>query len=454
MTGLPWPASGIPDPAGGQGLRAPADDNTVRTRVAVTATLANLAGQLPDGAREQDVMPAIGRAVKVWVQQQAAAGHLIAPHEQDGIAQAVYDQRYGLGPLEPYLRDTRVENVDLNGCDHVFVTYDTGERAEVQPAFASDDELIAMIRRLAARGGQTAREFSAAEPLANVAIRGDIRMTATMGVTPRPCVSLRRHGHLDVDLGTLVELGTLDQALAAFLAAAVKARFNIIVTGDQGAGKTTLMRALTSEIPAGERIATLETEYELGLHNLAAHPDVIAFEEREPNSEGAGAVTLLDIFPQVLRHNTRRILLGEVRTGEIIPLLEAMNAGQKGSMCTLHANSPEETFERILILSLRGGLGIAERALHMLVGMAVDLIVHISMSHDGRRTVRYVTEILEVLPPGDSERPSVTRIFAPEGPAGRAISHHTPSPRMLRRLEGAGFNMQLLDAHAAAEVWR
>jgi Flp pilus assembly CpaF family ATPase len=399
-------------------------------------------------------MPVIGRAVKVWVQQQAATGELIAAHEQDALAQAVYDQRYGLGPLEVHLRDRRVENVDLNGCDHVFVTYDSGERAEVQPAFASDDELIAMIRRLAARGGQTAREFSAAEPLVNVAIRGDIRMTATMGVTPRPCVSLRRHGHLGVDLAKLVQLGTLDQPLAAFLAAAVKARFNIIVTGDQGAGKTTLMRALTSEIPPGERIATLETEYELGLHGLAAHPDVIAFEEREPNSEGAGAVTLLDIFPQVLRHNTRRILLGEVRTGEIIPLLEAMNAGQKGSICTLHANSPEETFERILILSLRGGLAMAERALHMLVGMAVDLIVHISMRHDGRRTIRYVTEILEVLPPGDSERPSVTRIFAPEGPGGRAISHRTPSTEMVRRLEAAGLSMQRLDAHAAAGGWR
>jgi Flp pilus assembly CpaF family ATPase len=448
-----WPPASAAADAGGPGPIL-ADDMGTSTRAAVAEILGRLAGQLPTRATAQEVMPIIAQAVQDWAQQRAAAGTMVTPDEQDAIAQAAYDQRYGLGPLAAYLRNHDVENVDVNGCDRVFVTYASGVREQAAPVFGTDAELIAEIRRLAARGGQTAREFTEHEPMVTVAVGGDIRLTATMGVTPRPCVSLRRHGHLDVDLDALIQLETLDRELAEFLKAAVKARLNVIVTGEQGAGKTTLMRALASEIPVGVRVATLESEYELRLHELASHPDVIAFETRQANSEGAGGVTLLEIFPQVLRHNTQRILLGEVRTGEIIPMLEAMNSGQLGSMCTLHANSPEEAFDRILILGLRGGLALAERAIHMLVGMAVDLIVHVSMRHDGRRTIRYVSEILQVMPPGDTERPSVTKIFVPDGPAGQAVFHHSPSGSMLRRLEAAGFSPQLLGGTTASGGWR
>jgi Flp pilus assembly CpaF family ATPase len=267
-----------------------------------------------------------------------------------------------------------------------------------------------------------------------------------MSVTPRPCVSLRRHGHLGATLARLTELGTIDPPLAAFLAAAVKSRCNIIVTGGVDAGKTTLLRALAGEIAPAERVATLESEYELYLHQLPAHPDVIAFEAREPNSEGSGEIGLRDLLAHALRHNPRRIIVGEVRRDEILPMLEAMNSGQDGSMCTLHANSPAEAFDRILILGLRGGLALAERAIHILVGMAVDLIVHVRRGYDGKRTVRYVSEILEVMPPGDTDRPSVNRLFLPDQHTGRAVPAHTPSEAMLTRLAAAGFSPALLDA--------
>lgn len=119
-------------------------------------------------------------------------------------------------------------------------------------------------------------------------------------------------------------------------------------------------------------------------------------------------------------------------------------------MCTLHANSAEEVFDRILILALRGGLSLAERAIHILVGMAVDLVVHVRKRYDGRRTVRQVTEILEVMPPGDTERPSVNRLFRPDGPDGRAVAAHTPSPMLLGRLRSAGFDPGLLDRQRGA----
>jgi Flp pilus assembly CpaF family ATPase len=441
-----WPADGTGPRPG----RVPPGLGDARLRRGVAEILAMVADRLQDGATEAEALPLIGDAVRAWSERQVRAGApVLAPADRLALAQAVYDQRYGLGPLAGYLRDPQVENVDVNGCDEVWVTYATGERVTGPPVAASDDDLIAMIRNWAARGGQTARDFSSASPLVSVALSGGARMTATMAVTPRPCVSLRRHGQLDVTLARLVQLGTVDPPLAAFLAAAVRSRCNVIVTGGVNAGKTTLLRGLAAEIPPGERVATLESEYELFLHGMRQHPDVIAFEAREPNSEGAGGISLHDLIAHALRHNPQRILVGEVRRSEIMPMLEAMNSGQEGSMCTLHANSPEEAFDRILILGLRGGLTLAERAIHILVGMAVDLVVHVRKRHDGRRTVRYVSEVLEVMPPGDTERPAVNRLFLPEGRDGRAVAAHTPSPRLLGRLVAAGFDPGLLDRQRA-----
>jgi Flp pilus assembly CpaF family ATPase len=430
--GLPW--TGLTDP---------------RLIAGVGEITAMIAAQLDDGASATEVMPVIRDTARRWLERQVRAGLLpaAAGGALDDLARAVHHQRYELGPVTAYLRDPQVENIDINGCDHVWITYASGERVAGPPVAASDDALISMVRTWATRGGQTARDFSAAAPLVNVALTGSARLTATMSVTPRPCVSLRRHGQIDATLERLIQLGTIDATLAAFLAAAVKSRCNIIITGGVNAGKTTLLRALAGEIPPGERVATLESEYELYLHQLAQHPDVIAFEAREPNSEGAGGISLHDLIAHALRHNPRRILVGEVRRAEIMPMLEAMNSGQDGSMCTLHANSPTEAFDRILILGLRGGLALAERAIHILVGMAVDLIVHVRRGYDGTRTVRFVSEILEVMPPGDTERPAVNRLFLPDQQTGRATATHSPSASLLRKLTASGFDPGLLGQH-------
>jgi len=455
----PWPAAARPAeapwPAQEPQLPAPVHAGLTDLRLidGVSEISSMIASQLDDGASPAEAMPVIRDAARRWLEQQVRSGLLPASAggTLDELATAVHDRRYGLGPLSAYLRDPQVENIDINGCDQVWVTYATGEKVAGPPVAASDDALIAMIRTWATRGGQTARDFSAAAPLVSVALNGGARLTATMSVTPRPCVSLRRHGQINVTLERLVQLGTIDTALAAFLSAAVRARCNIIVTGSVDAGKTTLLRALAAEIPPSERVATLESEYELYLHQLPTHPDVIAFEAREANSEGAGGISLHDLIAHALRHNPRRILVGEVRRGEILPMLEAMNSGQDGSMCTMHANSPTEAFDRILILGLRGGLALAERAVHILVGMAVDLIVHVRRGYDGTRTVRYVSEVLEVMPPGDTERPAVNRLFLPDSRTGRAMAAHTPSFALVGKLAAVGFDPSMLDQHLSQQ---
>ena len=251
---LQWPPAPPEHPAGCQSLEQPevpsddshADGASTGMPDPATATLSDprliggiaeitalIGTHLDDGASPGQVMPVITEMARRWLEGQVRAGMLPASAggQLDELAGAVFDRRYGLGPLSAYLRDPQVENVDVNGCDRVWVTYASGERVAGPPVAASDDALMSMIRTWATRGGQTARDFSAAAPLVNVALTGSARMTATMSVTPRPCVSLRRHGQIDITLGRLLQLGSIDPALAAFLSAAVRARCNIIVTG-------------------------------------------------------------------------------------------------------------------------------------------------------------------------------------------------------------------------------
>jgi pilus assembly protein CpaF len=226
---------GLPDPPA-TGLSDP------RLIAGVADVIALIGTRLGDGASPAAVMPMIRETARRWLEGQVRAGLLPASAggQLEELARAVHDQRYELGPVTAYLRDPQVENVDVNGCDQVWITYATGERVVGPPVAATDEALIGMVRSWAARGGQTARDFSAATPLVNVALTGGARMTATMAVTPRPCVSLRRHGQPDVTLSRLVALGTIDPGLSEFLAAAVRSRCNVIITGGVNAGKTTI----------------------------------------------------------------------------------------------------------------------------------------------------------------------------------------------------------------------
>jgi Flp pilus assembly CpaF family ATPase len=385
---------------------------------------------------------AIAEQVRAWAHQQAATGQLITAADQGRLVKAVIDERFGLGALQPFLDDPEVEEIDVNGPGQVWIHYADGHKEPGPPVAASEDELADKVRRWAARAA-SAREFSPARPLLNVALGVGVRMAATMSVTARTHVAIRKQRLMDITLADLVGYGTLDETLRWFLAAAVDARLDLLITGGVNAGKTTLMRALCAQFDPAERVITLESERELHLDHLPRHDDVVSFEAREANQEDIGALTLVDMFPQVLRMRPDRVLVGEVRHAEILALLQAIDNGLTGSMTTLHANSGAEVFGRILTLCGYSGHHLDPAEVFRLVGRAIDLTIH--LHRDPATGHRYITEICEVLEPAEGAEPALNRIFAP-GPDGRAVPTGV-TPACLPALEAAGFDRHLLAGH-------
>ena len=224
----------------------------------------------------------IDDALTEWVTERVHDGEP-APDAavEDATAAAVFAALFGLGRLQQWVDDEAIENIDVNGCDEVWLSYADGHTVRAPAVADSDDELVEMIQVFAAYLGQSTREFSSARPLLNLRLPDGARLSAWMGVSPRPGLTIRRHRLTDITLDDLVALGSLDWGLAAFLRAAVRARKNIVVTGGVNAGKTTLVRALANEVDPDERIVVVEKEYELGLDRLPdRHHQVVCLEAR------------------------------------------------------------------------------------------------------------------------------------------------------------------------------
>ncbi|WP_263249575.1 CpaF family protein [Saccharopolyspora rosea] len=403
-------------------------------------------------AGESDVDTVLKDELTRWTAAGSPDSSLSAEHR---LGQAVRGALAGLGGLAPLLDRDGVENIHIHGCDHVLVECADGTTARwPYPVADSDEALLELLGELFARCGRTAREFSPARPIANLRIAAggplDARVAAVREVCERPRVAIRRHRLAHATLDDLHAGGTLDASMRDFLAAAVAAGLNLLVTGGPYAGKTTLLRALCQQIPATEHVVTVEDDYELGLHlDQQRHPLVTAWEARAAGAEGVGEITLDDLLKQALRHSPSRVVVGEVRAGEITALLRALGNGATGGMGTLHATSARSVPERIAALGQLADPPLPIPAAHRWTASALDLIVHVARhDHPAGRT-RSVAEVVEVGPVGDAETPDFTPLFATAPGTPESIPVGPPSPGLLERLTAAGHDARVFDLPTA-----
>ncbi len=378
-----------------------------------------------------------------WIQQQVRQGQQAPGVElEDAMVAAVLAELEGLGRLAPLLARTDVEDIHFEGTKPTMLRLTNGQYVQGPPIAQDDTSLVHMLQAIGARygDGQTSREFSTANPILNVRLRGvgalGARLAAEMDVVQRPMGCIRVHHHVDVTLDHLHTLGAVDTALLAFLRAAVVAGASICITGSPGVGKTTLLRALVNEVPWNNVIVTVEDERELGIHLLGRHAVVKSYEQRMPNADGVGAFTMGDGLNQALRDSPTRLVVGEVRGAYVIHLLDAVTNGIAGAMCTLHAPSARGVFERVLINAQKATPApSAELVMRSL--STLDLVVHLARDQDNQR---FVTEVIELGPVGDSGDPSATPIFTPRAD-GRCVGvPGSLSPELATRLERAGFD--------------
>jgi Flp pilus assembly CpaF family ATPase len=369
----------------------------------------------------------------------------LQPTDEEALARAVLDRLFELGRLQPLLDDDRIQNITANGCDRVFVDYADGTKMPGPPIAETDDELVELLREIGRRHGLSEREFNPGRPSLNLQLPDGSRLFAVAWVCDRPALAIRRHRLLRVSLADLIRLGAIDQGLHEFLAAAVRARLQIIVAGATGAGKTTMLRALAAEIPAEERIVTVETELELGLDRFAdVHPDVVALEARDANVEGVGQVTASELVRMSLRMNPDRVIVGEVRGDEIIPMLNAMSQGNDGSMCTLHADSSATVFNKLALYAMQAPERLSIEATNQLAAAAIDLVVFIAKTGTGR----FVASVRQVV--GAEDRRVVTNeLFAP-GPDGRAVPGIPVPHDLAEQLAATGYDRAW---HERPEGW-
>ncbi|MBR8743779.1 CpaF family protein [Nocardiopsis sp. MG754419] len=349
----------------------------------------------------------------------------------------------GLGPLQPFLDDPGIENININGV-HVWVRRSDGTRERHDSVFDDPDEIVALVRRLASESPSGERRFDPGAPILDMQLPGGERLNAVMEVSRQPSVSIRRHRYSSTTLETLRDLGTVDDVLLPLLRAGVRSRRNMVVTGGTGAGKTTLLRALAAEVPAEERIVTIEDVFELGLdRDRAAHPDCVALQARPANVEGVGEITIADLVRTALRMSPDRVIVGETRGHETVPLLNAMSQGNDGSLTTLHAANSSGAFTKLGAYAAQSAERLPLEATASLVAAAVHLVVHVSALPTGGRMVTSVREVVGA----EGQNVVSNEIYRRDrnGPLPAA----TPSPVTMDALAEGGFDFATLHSENA-----
>ena len=299
----------------------------------------------------------------------------------------ICDELLGLGPLEPLLKDNTITEIMVNGPKDIFVERN-GKLLLSDTRFYDDNHLMNIIERILAPLG---RRVDEASPLVDARLADGSRVNIIIPPLSLigPTVTIRKFSKNALSVENLVSLGTLSEKMALFLQACVKARLNILVAGGTGSGKTTTLNVLSSFIPANERIVTIEDAAELRLQQR----HVVTLESRPANIEGTGAVTIRDLVRNALRMRPDRIIVGEVRSGEALDMLQAMNTGHDGSITTAHANSPRDVLSRLETMTLMAGMELPVRAVRTQISSAINLIIQQSRLQDGSRKLTHITEV-------------------------------------------------------------
>ncbi|NBO97637.1 MAG: CpaF family protein [Actinobacteria bacterium] len=315
--------------------------------------------------------------------------------DEAAVSSAAIAQVLGLGRLQLLLEDDEISDVHVRGNCRVWVKLRNGQRETRDPIVDTDEELIELVRRAATRLSRQERRFDAGTPELNMQLPDGSRLFATMTVSLRPSLVIRRHRFEISSLEELRLRGLLTEELQNFLTVAVRARRNFVIAGGTGSGKTTLLRALINEVPPSERIVTIEDAYELGLdHFEHLHPDHDALQSRPANIEGQGEITLADLTRMALRMDPDRVIVGEVRGAEAFPMLLAMSQGNNGSMCTMHADSTRSVFPKLAAYVSMASTGLPIDTVNLLLASALHFVIYIDNSDDWRQ-VASVREVVD-----------------------------------------------------------
>lgn len=384
---------------------------------------------------QEQIQSEVGRLAKDMLANESTP---FSTSERDRLIEEVRHELFGLGPLEPLLADHTISDILVNSFKDVYIER-RGKLERTNVTFKDNDHLMRVIERIVSAVGRRIDESS---PMVDARLLDGSRVNAIIPplALRGPSVSIRRFGSKPLLMNDLVEKGAVTREIADLLGMCVKARLNILISGGTGSGKTTLLNSLSSFIPEDERIITIEDSAELQLQQ----PHIVALETRPANIEGKGEITQRDLVKNALRMRPERIVLGEVRGGEAIDMLQAMNTGHDGSLATIHANTPRDALVRLETMIQMTGMKLSDKAMRQQISSAVDLVIQAARLSDGTRRVTSISEITGM----EGEAITMQEIFKYERSGidrdGHVIGRHRPTgvrPLFAERLKVYGMNV-------------
>ena len=384
---------------------------------------------------QEQVHAEVSRLAEAVLAQEAMP---LSVSERERLVNDVQHELFGLGPLEPLLKDPTISDILVNSHKTIYIERRGKiERTNVQ--FKDDEHLMRVIERIVSSVGRRIDESS---PMVDARLQDGSRVNAIIPPLSidGPVVSIRRFGSDPLKMSMLIDYNALTKDIADMLQMVVTARLNILISGGTGAGKTTLLNALSGYIPENERIVTIEDSAELQLQQ----PHVVRLETRPPNIEGRGEVTQRDLVKNALRMRPDRIVIGEVRGGEAIDMLQAMNTGHDGSLTTVHANTPRDALARLETMIQMTGMRLSDRAMRQQIASALNLVVQVARMSDGSRRVTSISEITGM----EGETITMQEIFQYERTGvdkdGKVLGRFRPTgirPRFAERLKSCGLQL-------------